>query len=105
VCWLAAHDVARAHARLFWARESPTKQMVTSLPIPRPSCSSRASFFLTRKRSVNGIRVPSLSLVMPDHRREIEPDDSILRTMLLRLGFVGKCLERERRNRERQTDD
>jgi len=42
-----------------------------------------------------GPGVPSLTFVMPDHRRQVEPDDDILGTVLLCLGFFGKCVERE----------
>ena len=75
------------------------RSVYSLLPIPRPPRPSRAGFFLARKRAVNGIRIPPLPLVVPNHRREIQPDDSILRTMLLRLGFISERLKRERRNR------
>jgi hypothetical protein len=75
-----------------------------SLPIPRPPRSGRAGFFLARVCSVDGIRIPPLALVVPDHRREIQPNNDILGTMLLSLGFVSKGLERKRRNGERHAD-
>jgi hypothetical protein len=50
------------------------------------------------------IRIPPLAFVMPDHRGEIQPNNDILRAMLLRFGFVGKRLERERGHSQRQTE-
>jgi hypothetical protein len=64
-----------------------------------------ARHHLARVSSMDSIRIPSLTLVVPDHRGEIEPDDDVLRTMLLGFGFVGKCFERERGYRQRQADN
>jgi hypothetical protein len=74
-------------------------------PIPGPPRPSRTGFLLTRISAALGIRIPPLPLVMPDHRWEIQPDDSVLRTMLLGLGFVSKRLERKRGNDQREADD
>jgi hypothetical protein len=77
-------------------RSEPVVQAVCSLPIPRRPRATRAGFLLARIGPVDGIRIPPLPLVMPDHRWEIQPNNDILRTMLLRFGFIIKCLERER---------
>jgi hypothetical protein len=76
-----------------------------SLPIPCPTRPCCVGFLLARKSTVFGIRVPSLTLVMPDHRRKIEPDDNVLRTMLLGFRFLGEGLEAERWHRQRDTHD
>jgi hypothetical protein len=42
---------------------------------------------------------------MPDHGGKIEPHHDIPRTVLSSFDFVGKCIEPERGNDERQADD
>jgi hypothetical protein len=107
---LQSFKAATLSCPISWENEAtPSTQVVvqavSSLPIPRPPRPRRTGFLLARVGTMLGTCVPPLPLVVPNHRRKIQPNDDILRTMLLRLGFVGECLERKRGNRQRQTGD
>jgi hypothetical protein len=88
---------------LNFALRSKFATLPVSLRIPRPPRPRRGGFLLARISSVLGILIPPLTLPMPNHRRQIQPHDSVFRAMLLCLGFVSERLECERGNRERQT--
>lgn len=54
-----------------------------SLPIPRNPISFGQGFESANVSAAPGHAVPSLTLVMKNPRGEIEPDDNIVRAMLL----------------------
>ena len=73
------------------------------LPI---ACSSRAAcgrFLLAHKRTVLCTCIPSLALVVPNHRRKIQPNDDVGRTVLVGLGLAGELLQREGWERQRDS--
>ena len=53
-----------------------------------------ARFFSTNETSRRASPIFILSLEVVDLLAEIEPDNSIIRTMRLRLHFISKCSER-----------
>jgi hypothetical protein len=64
------------------------------LAVPRIPRTIRRSFLLASKRAVLSARVPSLASVMPDHRRQVQPDDDVFGTVLLCFSLIRESLKR-----------
>jgi len=72
------------------------------LSIARPSCAACGSFLLAHKSPVLRARIPFLALVVPNHRRNIQPDDCVGGTVLLSRDFAREFIQAERGERERK---